>query len=44
MIQLLFHLERCLGVHPVDFDNCLAPPEYWDADDIALEMSEHPNV
>ena len=20
------------------------PPDYWDADDIALEMPEHPNV
>ena len=20
------------------------PSEYWDADDIALEMAEHPNV
>ena len=20
------------------------PPEYWDADDIALEMPEHPNI
>ena len=26
-----FHLERCLGAYPVDFDNCWAPPEYWDA-------------
>ena len=39
-----FHLERCLGAYPVDFDNCWAPPEYWDADDIALEMTDHPNV
>ena len=20
------------------------PPEYWDADDIALEMSDHPDI
>ena len=39
-----FHLERCLGAYPVDFDNFWAPPEYWDADDIALEMTDHPNV
>ena len=39
-----FHLERCLGACPVDFDGSWTPPEYWDADDIALEMSEHPNI
>ena len=39
-----FHLERCLGAYPVDFDGCWTPPEYWDADDIALEMSEHPSI
>ena len=37
-------LERCLGAYPVDFDNFWAPPEYWDTDDVALEMSDHPNV
>ena len=36
-----FHLERCLGAYPVDFDGCWTPPEYWDAGDIALEMSEN---
>ena len=39
-----FHLERCLGAYPVDFDGCWTPPEYWDADDIALEMSDVPNI
>ena len=39
-----FHLERCLGAYLVDFDDCWTPPEYWDADDIALEMTDHPNV
>ena len=39
-----FHLERCLGACPVDFDNYWAPPEYWDADDVALEVSDHPNI
>ena len=28
-------LERCLGAYPVDFASW-TPPEYWDADDIAL--------
>ena len=37
-------LERCLGAYPVDFDGCWTPPEYWDADDTALEMSDHPNT
>ena len=39
-----FHLERCLGAYPVDFDGCWTPPEYWDADEIALEMSEYPDI
>ena len=39
-----FHLERCLGAYPVDFAGSWAPPEYWDAHDIALEMSEYPNI
>ena len=39
-----FHLERCLGAYPVDFDGAWTPPDYWDAADIALEMPEHPNV
>ena len=38
------HLERCLGAYPVDFAASWTPPEYWDADDIALEMPEHPNI
>ena len=39
-----FHLEWCLGAYPVDFVDCWTPPDYWDADDIALEMPDHPNV
>ena len=39
-----FHLERCQGAYPVDFVDCWTPPDYWDADDIALEMTDHPNV
>ena len=39
-----FHLESCLGAYPVDFDAAWTPPDYWDADDVALEMPEHPNM
>ena len=39
-----FHLERCLGAYPVDFAGSWTSPDYWDADDIALEMPDHPNV
>ena len=39
-----FHLERCLGAYPVDFAAAWTPPEYWDADDIALEIPYHPNI
>ena len=28
----------------MDFTSCCSPPEYWDAADIALEMSEHPDI
>ena len=38
------NLERCLGAYPVDFVGCWTPPDNWDADDIALEMSEYPNA
>ena len=33
-----------MSAYPVDFSGSWTPPDYWDADDIALEMSEHPNV
>ena len=35
-------LEQCLGAYPVDFSGSWTPPEYWDADDMSLEMPEHP--
>ena len=28
----------------MDFASCWTPPEYWDAVDIALEMSDNPNI
>ena len=37
-------LEQCFGAYPVDFSSSWTPPEYWDADYIAVEMSEHPNI
>ena len=37
------NFERCLGAYPVDCSGFWSPPEYWDADVIALEMSDHPN-
>ena len=36
-------LERRLGAYLVDSSGHWTPPDYWDADDIALEMSDHPN-
>ena len=38
-----FHLERCLGAYPVGFAGAWTP-EYWDADDIALDLPEYPNI
>ena len=37
-------LERCLSAYQVDFAGSWTPPECWDADDFALEMSEYPNL
>ena len=37
-------LEQCLGAYPVDFSGSWTPPEYWDADDMSLEMPEHPKL
>ena len=37
------YLERCLGAYPGDLAGW-TPPEYWDADDIALEKSDHPDI
>ena len=28
----------------MDFSSSWTPPDYWDADDIASEMSKHPNI
>ena len=39
-----FHLERCLGAYPLDWAGSWTPPEYWDADDIASEVPEYPNI
>ena len=34
-----------MGAYPLDDSACSwTLPDYWDADDIALEMPEHPNV
>ena len=33
-----------MGACPGDTSAFWTPPEFWDADDIALEMSEHPDV
>ena len=37
-------LERCLGAYPLDSSGCWAPLDYWVTDDIALEVSDHPNI
>ena len=37
-------LEGCLVLIRVDLSSCWAPPDYWDAADTALEMSDYPNI
>ena len=38
-----FKLRCRLGAYPVDSSSFWIPPEYWDADDIALLMSDTPD-
>ena len=37
-------LERILGAYPVDDSVFWTPPDHWDADDIASEMTDAPNI
>ena len=37
-------LKRRLGAYPVDASALWTPPDCWDAEDIALEMSDTPNI
>ena len=37
-------LERCFGADPVVCSRFWVPPEFWDADDLALEMTDAPNI
>ena len=36
-------LERCLGACPADDSGFWTVPDFWDADDLALEMTDVPN-
>ena len=33
-----------MGAYPLDFSGSWTSPVYWDAEDIALEMSDHPDI
>ena len=37
-------LESALGAYPADLAGCWVPPDFWDEEDIALEMVDHPNI
>ena len=37
-------LESRLGAYPADCSSHWSPPDYWVADDVAVEMYEHPNI
>ena len=37
-------LESSLGAYPADHDGLWVAPDLWDADDLALEMVEDPNI
>ena len=44
VIWLLFILNGALVLIPLTLLVAWTPPGYWDAADIALEMSEYPNI
>ena len=33
-----------MGAYPLELSGSWTPPEYWDAEDLALEMTDHPNI
>ena len=37
-------LESALGAYPADHAGCWVVPDFWDAEDIALDMVDHPNI
>ena len=37
-------LEEALGAHLVDDAGFWSPPEFWDSEDLAIEIGEHPCV
>ena len=37
-------LERNLGAYLVDRSDFCTPPDFWDADDIVVEMTDAPNI
>ena len=39
-----WELERCLGAYPADNSCFWFAPEFWDADDLALEMTDAPSI
>ena len=37
-------LERCVGAYPADNSSFWTPPDFWDADDSALEMTDTSSI
>ena len=37
-------LEQCLGSYPAADSELGTPPDFWDAEDLALGMDDHPCV
>ena len=37
-------VEQCLGAYPSDGSCFWTPPDFWDADDLAMEIEDHPSV
>ena len=45
LVQLAHRsLEQVLGAYPVNASLFWTPPDFWDADDLALGLEDHPSV
>ena len=37
-------LEMVLGAYPADHSEFWTPPDFWDAEDVTIEIGDHPCV
>ena len=44
LLRRRMSLHSRLGSYPIDSSSFWTPPDFWDAEDLAMEMAEHPCV